>query len=193
MNHLLQEVVKNGTGTAAQLSNKVVAGKTGTSEDWNDICFVGLTEDFVSGVWIGYDTKRELNHGLSSAEVWNNIIGEYANGLDTGKSYPECDSVVEAPMCTYTGQIATSICGAGTTGYWKSTNAPYCTSHAGLAQDLQNEKKKEQAAESEEESSSQADSESESSSQAEGQEQSSQEGEQPQNDGGEAQEQEHIE
>ena len=33
MNKLLQEVVKDGTGTAA-LPNKTVAGKTGTSQDW---------------------------------------------------------------------------------------------------------------------------------------------------------------
>ena len=150
MNHLLREVIKSGTGTAAQLSNKTVAGKTGTSEDWNDLCFVGLTEDFVSGVWIGYDTKHELNHGLSSAEVWKNIIGEYADSIESDKSYPECDSVIEAPMCTYTGQIATGICGAGSTGYWKSTNAPYCTSHAGLAEDIQKKENEEQDEENEE-------------------------------------------
>lgn len=130
MNHLLQEVVKNGTGTAAQLSNKTVAGKTGTSEDWNDLCFVGLTEDFVSGVWIGYDKKQELNHGLSSAGVWYNIIGEYANDIESDNSYPACDSVIEAPMCTLSGQIATGSCSGGTTGYWKSTNAPYCNNHS---------------------------------------------------------------
>ena len=151
MNHLLREVIKSGTGTAAQLSNKIVAGKTGTSEDWNDLCFVGLTEDFVSGVWIGYDTKHELNHGLSSAEVWKNIIGEYADSIESDKTYPECDSVIEAPMCTYTGQIATGICSAGSTGYWKSTNAPYCTSHAGFAsQQKQEEKPAEEEAAAEE-------------------------------------------
>lgn len=130
MNKLLQEVIKSGTGTAAQLSNKVVAGKTGTSEDWNDLCFVGLTPDFVSGVWIGYDTKNELNHGLSSAGTWYNIIGEYANGLDTDASFPECDSVIEAPMCSVSGMLATGACGSNITGYYKSSNAPYCTGHA---------------------------------------------------------------
>ncbi len=130
MNQLLREVIKSGTGTAAQLSNKTVAGKTGTSEDWNDICFVGLTEDFVSGVWVGYDKKRELNQGLSSAEVWYNIIGEYANNLDTDASYPECDSIVTAPMCSISGEIATGSCGSNGMGYWKSTNLPYCSNHS---------------------------------------------------------------
>lgn len=130
MNHLLQEVIKSGTGTAAQLSNKTVAGKTGTSEDWNDLCFVGLTEDFVSGIWIGYDEKNELNHGLSSAQVWYNIIGEYANGIESDNKYPGCDSVIEAPMCSSTGLIAGPYCSSNKTGYWKSSNAPTCANHA---------------------------------------------------------------
>lgn len=129
MNHLLQEVIKSGTGTAAQLSNKTVAGKTGTSQDWNDLSFVGLTEDFVSGVWIGYDEKEELNHGLSSAKVWYNIIGEYANNIESDNHYPECDDVISAPMCTTSGLIAGSYCSKGITGYWKSSNAPYCSNH----------------------------------------------------------------
>ncbi len=129
MNKLLQEVIKNGTGTAAQLSNKTVAGKTGTSEDWNDLCFVGLTEDFVSGVWIGYDQKEMLNTGLSSAKVWYNIIGEYADSVKSDKSYPECDDVISASTCTSSGMIAGDSCSKGVTGYWKSTNAPYCSNH----------------------------------------------------------------
>ncbi len=130
MNQLLREVIRSGTGTAAQLSNKTVAGKTGTSEDWNDICFVGLTEDFVSGVWVGYDTKTELNHGLSSAGVWYNIIGEYANSIESDNTYPECDSIITGPMCNLSGEIASGSCGSNGTGYWKSSNAPYCSNHS---------------------------------------------------------------
>ena len=143
MNKLLQEVIKSGTGTAAQLSNKVVAGKTGTSEDWNDICFVGLTPDFVSGVWIGYDTKNELNHGLSSAEVWSNIIGEYANSLETDTSFPECDSIIEAPMCNVSGMRATGACGSNINGYWKSSNAPICNGHSSYIEKKPAEEKSE--------------------------------------------------
>ncbi|MBQ7046611.1 MAG: penicillin-binding protein, partial [Oscillospiraceae bacterium] len=129
MNKLLQEVIKSGTGTAAQLNNKTVAGKTGTSQDWNDLCFVGLTEDFVSGVWIGYDTKTQLNTKLSSAKVWYNIIGEYADAIESDNEYPDCDDVISAPMCANSGCIATGSCTKSGTGYWKSTNAPYCSNH----------------------------------------------------------------
>ena len=170
MNHLLQEVIKNGTGTAAQLSNKTVAGKTGTSEDWNDICFVGLTEDFVSGVWIGYDTKNELNHGLSSAGVWYNIIGEYADSIESDNSFPECDTVISAPMCSSTGLIATDYCPKGITGYWKSSNAPYCTNHSSAPK-----KEEEKTTKPADESSSEPESESSESSEVSSEESSSQE------------------
>lgn len=161
MNHLLQEVIKNGTGTAAQLSNKTVAGKTGTSEDWNDLCFVGLTEDFVSGIWIGYDEKQELNHGLSSAQVWYNIIGEYANSIESDNKYPSCDSVIEAPMCSSTGLIAGPYCSSNKTGYWKSSNAPTCANHASAPKkDESKDKDKDNEDESSEDSDSSESSES---------------------------------
>ena len=164
MNHLLQEVIKNGTGTAAQLSNKTVAGKTGTSEDWNDLCFVGLTEDFVSGVWIGYDEKQELNHGLSSAQVWYNIIGEYANSIESDNSYPTCDSVVEAPMCSSTGLIAGPYCSSSITGYWKSSNAPTCANHSSAPKKDEETSKEDESSEDSESSESSESSQDESSS-----------------------------
>ena len=127
MNKLLQNVVNNGTGTAAKLENKHVAGKTGTTEDWNDLTFVGLTEDFVSGIWIGYTERSELqDHNIKSAQIWQNVIGEYANSLNTGAEYPKNDKVVEAPMCDKSGKIAGPNCTSTSTGYWKSSNAPVC-------------------------------------------------------------------
>lgn len=144
MNKLLQEVIKSGTGTAAQLNNKTVAGKTGTSQDWNDLSFVGLTEDFVSGVWIGYDTKTQLNTSLSSAKVWYNIIGEYADKIKSDNKYPECDDVVTGATCTASGCIASSGCSKGVTGYWKSTNAPYCSNHYGYYEEDDEEEEEEE-------------------------------------------------
>ena len=127
MNKLLQDVVNNGTGQKAKLEHKHVAGKTGTTQDWNDLTFVGLTEDFVSGVWLGYKERAELkDHHIKSAQIWQNIIGEYADQMDTGAEYPEDSSIVEGKVCTKSGKIAGPNCTATTTGYWKSSNAPVC-------------------------------------------------------------------
>ncbi len=127
MNRMMKNVVSaNGTAGAAKLSNKEVVGKTGTTQNWDDLWFIGLTEDFVSGVWIGYVERDTIKANPSSARLWYNIIGEYANSLETDAEYPVCDTVIEAKMCANTGLIAGANCPKGEVGYWRSENAPKC-------------------------------------------------------------------
>ncbi len=54
---LLQGVVQGGTGTAAALPGREVAGKTGTTENYGDAWFVGYTPQIVTAVWVGFPTK----------------------------------------------------------------------------------------------------------------------------------------
>ena len=54
INQLLQGVVQYGTGVAAQLPGREVAGKTGTTENYGDAWFVGYTPQLVVAVWVGY-------------------------------------------------------------------------------------------------------------------------------------------
>jgi membrane peptidoglycan carboxypeptidase len=54
---MLQGVVQYGTGTAAQLPGRQVAGKTGTTENFGDAWFVGYTPQLVAAVWVGYPDK----------------------------------------------------------------------------------------------------------------------------------------
>jgi penicillin-binding protein 1A len=54
----LQEVVLEGTGVRAQLSDgRPVAGKTGTTENYGDAWFVGYTPQLAVSVWVGYPNK----------------------------------------------------------------------------------------------------------------------------------------
>lgn len=137
MNRLIKNVVDNGTGTAAKLWNKTVIGKTGTTENWYDLAFVGMTRDFASAVTIGYKQNHPsltLSSGIQSAAVWNRIIGEYANTMfpDTGVDFDPVDTVIAAPICSASGMIANSYCPKGSTGYWKSSYAPYCDGNHGI-------------------------------------------------------------
>jgi penicillin-binding protein 1A len=54
---ILQTVVTSGTGKRAALSDRVVAGKTGTTENYGDAWFVGYTPQLAVAVWVGYPNK----------------------------------------------------------------------------------------------------------------------------------------
>jgi penicillin-binding protein 1A len=56
LTQLLEGVVTSGTGTAAALPDRPVAGKTGTTENYGDAWFVGYTPQLVTAVWVGYPT-----------------------------------------------------------------------------------------------------------------------------------------
>jgi penicillin-binding protein 1A len=51
---ILKGVVLYGTGRAANLGDAVVAGKTGTTENYGDAWFVGFTEKYTVAIWVGY-------------------------------------------------------------------------------------------------------------------------------------------
>ncbi len=65
---MMTGTVTQGTGRAASLGARPVAGKTGTSQSYRDAWFVGFTADHVTGVWIGNDAgtpmKRATGGGL---------------------------------------------------------------------------------------------------------------------------------
>ncbi|WP_052947915.1 transglycosylase domain-containing protein [Aneurinibacillus tyrosinisolvens] len=70
MTDMLQGVVSEGTGRAAQFG-RPVAGKTGTHQydpvpgSNKDVWFVGYTPDYVGAVWMGFD-KTDKQHNIKS-------------------------------------------------------------------------------------------------------------------------------
>lgn len=61
MTQMMMRAVTEGTGRAASLGDRPLAGKTGTSQDYRDAWFIGFSADFVCGVWIGNDDGRRMN------------------------------------------------------------------------------------------------------------------------------------
>jgi penicillin-binding protein 1A len=57
LTQLLQGVVTSGTGRAAALPDRPVAGKTGTTENYGDAWFVGYTPQLAVAVWVGYPNR----------------------------------------------------------------------------------------------------------------------------------------
>ena len=57
---MMQGVVQRGTATVVKAVGKPIAGKTGTTNDWQDAWFVGFSPDLAAGVYIGYDEPVNL-------------------------------------------------------------------------------------------------------------------------------------
>jgi penicillin-binding protein 1A len=60
MTHMLEGVVKYGTGWRIKALNRPVAGKTGTTNDLFDAWFMGYTPRYITGTWVGYDNEAPL-------------------------------------------------------------------------------------------------------------------------------------
>ncbi len=76
LTQLLEGVVTSGTGTAAAIPGRAVAGKTGTTENYGDAWFVGYTPQLVTAVWVGYPK------GLVP------MLHEFRGGPVVGGSFP---------------------------------------------------------------------------------------------------------
>jgi len=74
LNSVLQDVVNSGTAPQAQLPNRQVAGKTGTTESERDVWFVGYVPQLAAAVWIGNDDFSPLGKGITgggyAAPIW---------------------------------------------------------------------------------------------------------------------------
>ncbi|MFC5648845.1 transglycosylase domain-containing protein [Paenibacillus solisilvae] len=91
MTSVLEGVVREGTGEAAALEDRPVAGKTGTTEmpgtggeGAKDNWFVGYTPQLVGAVWLGYD-HTDGNHYLTTtskaaAAVFQELMSEALKG-----------------------------------------------------------------------------------------------------------------
>ncbi|MCC5637723.1 penicillin-binding protein 1A [Nostoc sp. CHAB 5844] len=89
MTWMLRNVVVEGTGGAAQLDNRPVAGKTGTSDEARDLWFIGYIPQTVAGVWLGNDDNRATYGSSSSAAyTWHEFMEKAVEGMPVEK-FPE--------------------------------------------------------------------------------------------------------
>jgi hypothetical protein len=69
MTYLMKGVVENGTGTRAKRLRRPVAGKTGTTNSYRDVWFMGGTADLVVGVWVGRLTPTKIAEKATGGSV----------------------------------------------------------------------------------------------------------------------------
>ncbi|HSN17404.1 MAG TPA: penicillin-binding transpeptidase domain-containing protein, partial [Gammaproteobacteria bacterium] len=113
MTSLMQEVIKTGTGVAAQsLGRPDIAGKTGTSNDFTDAWFDGFTSHLVTVVWVGNDQPSQpLGNGeqgaLAALPIWMEFMGPALTGVPIPKDpFPRPFGIEDARIDPNTGLLA---------------------------------------------------------------------------------------
>jgi len=122
LTYALQGVVQHGTGTAAALGGRPVAGKTGTAENFQDAWFCGYVPQLATCVWVGYPRAEvpltnvegfpQVFGGSLPAEIWHDFMGPAVANLP----------VAHFRQPSLTGSL---INGDGTYSYSSTTPSPY--------------------------------------------------------------------
>ena len=119
---ILEEVVREGTGTRAAIPGRMVAGKTGTTDNYGDAWFVGYTPELAVAVWVGYPDRLRamttefgggpVTGGTLPAQIWKKFVETVEEDEDLSFS--------AAP---YLGGVSTWV--ARRAGKWQLDNG-YC-------------------------------------------------------------------
>src|SRR5258708_20705209 len=104
---MTEGVVQQGTGIKVAAVGKPLAGKTGTTSDWNDAWFVGFSPDIAAGGYVGFDQPRTLGDGETGGNVVAPIFRDFmADALKDapGVPFPEAPGADMVLVNSVTGQ-----------------------------------------------------------------------------------------
>ena len=90
---VMRSVVEKGTGTAARLGGRPVAGKTGTSQNHENAWFVGFTPQLSTAVWMGspagntsmFVGGRRVTGGSYPARIWGGYMTAAMKGVEVAQ------------------------------------------------------------------------------------------------------------
>ena len=110
---MLENTVQTGTGTAAQLDNMTVAGKTGTTSRDFDRWFAGYTPYYTGVVWCGYNDPEEIvltdSDTNPSIVMWKKVMERVHEGLKN-KAFKQPTGLVEVTVCRDSGLLPSDAC-----------------------------------------------------------------------------------
>ncbi|MDH5234821.1 MAG: PBP1A family penicillin-binding protein, partial [Gemmatimonadota bacterium] len=113
---MMKDVVRRGSGTAVLRGGFTLptAGKTGTTNDYTDVWYIGYTTDLVAGVWMGFDQpKRIMNDaqgGRLAAPAWTSFMREVYERKPNSPDWPRPLAIIPVQIDLATGLRAGPGC-----------------------------------------------------------------------------------
>ena len=125
MTDMMRDVLNNGTGQSAKQNLKFgyqFSGKTGTSEEYKDVWFVGYNSAVTLGVWMGYDQPRSLytfnntymqpskRINLLWATLMNGVYDTHPDWAAPKQGFVKPQNVIYASFCGMSGMAPSNAC-----------------------------------------------------------------------------------
>ncbi|HJW14966.1 MAG TPA: PBP1A family penicillin-binding protein [Thermoanaerobaculia bacterium] len=131
---LMRGAVDRGTASGARAGGVrgVLAGKTGTTNDYRDCWFVGFSPRFLAAVWVGYDDNRPVR--LTGTQAAVPIFADFSRSVPAqffAENFPVPSDIVTAEIDPETGALATPECPRRMTEVFISGTQPRveCSAH----------------------------------------------------------------
>jgi penicillin-binding protein len=116
---MLRTVITNGTGSVVrrEYENKEIpiAGKTGSTQSYGDVWFMGFTPDITLGVWAGHEKPIHTLTGdarYRAQHIWAKIMNEVTAArpdLFPTKEFAQPQGVVKATVSGVSGKRPTEL------------------------------------------------------------------------------------
>lgn len=103
----MEDVVTVGTGGAVNFGGMAIAGKTGTTSDYNDVWFAGFTPYYTATTWTGYDNNVKLSGSERdlAKKLWRTVMAQIHEELpNEGFGGPPA-GIVTATVCSRSGKL----------------------------------------------------------------------------------------
>lgn len=124
------DVVTSGTGGSVNFGNMAIAGKTGTTSDYNDVWFSGYTPYYTATTWAGFDNNVKLvgEEKNLAKKMWRVVMSQIHEELPS-ESFSVPSGIVTATVCARSGKLPIAGLCDGTlrTEYFAEGTVPTAT------------------------------------------------------------------
>lgn len=102
------DVVTVGTATSVNFGGMSIAGKTGTTSDYNDVWFSGFSPYYTCTTWAGYDNNAKLKKDNGERNLaktlWRAVMSKIHENLEN-RSFEVPADIVTATVCSQSGKL----------------------------------------------------------------------------------------
>jgi penicillin-binding protein 1A len=113
---VMKDVVRRGTAARVWSSGFHIpaGGKTGTTNDYADVWFIGYTSDMVAGVWLGFDQPQKImsnaQGGRLAAPAWISFMKEVYQRRPAPPDWPRPEDILVRQIDETTGMLRNPFC-----------------------------------------------------------------------------------